>query len=133
MNKFDKVYYNLIMEDTMETEAINKTNNYVKAVREEIIDCDEFCNALSKWLKAVNNDAPSAEEIKNKLQSMYESGEFDIIRDLTENKLDSDGHDEDLVDWSIESNDGLNLKIKFLVNEKAKELVDLKVGLRFKS
>ena len=112
---------------------IKTTIDYVQAVREEIIFCDEFCNNLSKWLKAVNNDAPSAEEIKNRLQGLYDSCEGCAIRYLSELSDDDIADNNELIDYSLESNDGFNLKITILIDEKAKELVNLKVGLNFKS
>lgn len=112
---------------------IKATMDYVRAVREEIFYCDEFCNELVELLKAVNNDAPPAEEIKNKLQRLYVMGEESVIQSLLERSLADRHDDKDMVDYSIESNDGLHLKIKFLVNEKANELTGLKVGLSFKN
>ena len=114
---------------------IKTTIDYVQAVRDEIIFCDEFCHELAKWLKAVNKDAPSAEEIKNEVQRLYESCEDCVIRYLTELSDEdiSDDYKFELVDYSLESNNAFNLKIIILINEKARELVDLKVGLNFKS
>ena len=112
---------------------IKATMDYVQAVTTEIMFCDEFCDELVKLLKAVNNDAPPAEEIKNKLQRLYVMGEENVIQSLLERSLADRHEDEEMADYSIESNDGLNLKIRFFVNEKTNELIDLKVGLRFKN
>ena len=117
---------------------IKLTINYLEAVKNNIFYCDKFCNNLSKRLKAVNNDAPSADTIKNKLKNLYELGESGVIDDLSTSKNDkiiimagstrhTSYYDNELSDYSIESNDSLNLKIIFFANEKTKELIDLKV------
>lgn len=112
---------------------IKATIDYVQAVKAEIFYCDEFCNELAELLKAVNNDVPSADEIKKELQRLYEMGETSVIQSLLERSLTERIDDKESTEYSIESNNGLNLKIRFLVNEKANELTDLKVGLIFKN
>ena len=116
---------------------IKMTINYLEAVKNNIFYCDKFCNELSKRLEAVNDNAPSADTIKNKLKNLYELGESGVIDDLSTGKDDkiiimagrthASYYDNELSDYSIESNDSLNLKIIFFANEKTKELINLKV------